>query len=467
MISDNNHITYSAEDIQRYWNGQLSPQEMHAMEKAALDDPFLADAMEGIGDALQEHDEKIVTAELNNLRQQVQTRTNTAPVRSIRWWKMAAAALVILTVGYWVVSMNGSASKENLALQESSDETRAMSPVATHDSSNKIPAGEKTADNPSPAPASTPDTVSGRTSRFTVDRAKTPEPGYYKFNTNPKKDSSNSFSLSTNERRSLPLPPIDLKNENKDQPAVVKTITAAQTNFDSVSKVETEVVKLPQCALADADKATPKKPESEPKLYNVVSGIVTDNKNNPLANVFLRLDNTKSYTTDVLGNFKIPITDSVIRVWVSLPGYATQNFLLRNTHDGAGIADNQIRLQPSSDPAARLGVEYHSRKAKGKANDSEDFLKGVAFQNAQPANGWLTYEQYLEKNKRIPESNPNLTGEVTVSFIVNKKGELSDFKVDKSLSAQHDAEALRLVKEGPAWKLVKGRKSRVTVIVRF
>src|SRR5688572_8592837 len=135
MISDNNHITYSAEDIQRYWNGQLSPQEMHAMEKAALDDPFLADAMEGIGDALREHDKKMVTTELNNLRQQVQTRTNTAPVRSIRWWKVAAAALVVLTVGYWVVSINGSASRKNLALQESSDETSAMSPVATHDSS--------------------------------------------------------------------------------------------------------------------------------------------------------------------------------------------------------------------------------------------------------------------------------------------------------------------------------------------
>ncbi|MBT1686614.1 hypothetical protein [Dawidia soli] len=34
-------------DIERYLNGELSPAEMHALEKKALYDPFLADALEG------------------------------------------------------------------------------------------------------------------------------------------------------------------------------------------------------------------------------------------------------------------------------------------------------------------------------------------------------------------------------------------------------------------------------------
>lgn len=79
----------------------------------------------------------------------------------------------------------------------------------------------------------------------------------------------------------------------------------------------------------------------------------------------------------------------------------------------------------------------------------------------------LPMNNILKKNKRIPASNPNLKGEVAISFEVNKKGERSNYKVEKSLSADHDAEALRLVREGPEWKLNKGRKSRVTVIVRF
>ena len=31
---------YSAEDIRRYLQDEMSPLEMHAIEKAALDDPF-------------------------------------------------------------------------------------------------------------------------------------------------------------------------------------------------------------------------------------------------------------------------------------------------------------------------------------------------------------------------------------------------------------------------------------------
>lgn len=38
---------YSAADFERYYRGTMSPGERHALEKAALEDPFLADALEG------------------------------------------------------------------------------------------------------------------------------------------------------------------------------------------------------------------------------------------------------------------------------------------------------------------------------------------------------------------------------------------------------------------------------------
>jgi hypothetical protein len=34
-------------DIEKYLRGELSAEEMHALEKRALNDPFLADALEG------------------------------------------------------------------------------------------------------------------------------------------------------------------------------------------------------------------------------------------------------------------------------------------------------------------------------------------------------------------------------------------------------------------------------------
>ena len=47
MLPKNNDIIYTAADIEKYHNGLMSSKERHALEKAALDDPFLADALEG------------------------------------------------------------------------------------------------------------------------------------------------------------------------------------------------------------------------------------------------------------------------------------------------------------------------------------------------------------------------------------------------------------------------------------
>jgi hypothetical protein len=38
---------YTADDILKYHQGMLNANEMHALEKAALDDPFLSDALDG------------------------------------------------------------------------------------------------------------------------------------------------------------------------------------------------------------------------------------------------------------------------------------------------------------------------------------------------------------------------------------------------------------------------------------
>ncbi|HNV27830.1 MAG TPA: hypothetical protein PKJ83_01765, partial [Cyclobacteriaceae bacterium] len=42
-------MTKWEDDIRRYYSGEMSPQEQHALEKKALSDPFLAEALEGAG----------------------------------------------------------------------------------------------------------------------------------------------------------------------------------------------------------------------------------------------------------------------------------------------------------------------------------------------------------------------------------------------------------------------------------
>lgn len=49
MNNEEKNIVFTADDIEKYFEGRLLPQQMHALEKAALNDPFLADAEGDLG----------------------------------------------------------------------------------------------------------------------------------------------------------------------------------------------------------------------------------------------------------------------------------------------------------------------------------------------------------------------------------------------------------------------------------
>ena len=46
-MTESSNNNYTAADFERYHAGKMSAAEMHALEKAAMEDPFLADALEG------------------------------------------------------------------------------------------------------------------------------------------------------------------------------------------------------------------------------------------------------------------------------------------------------------------------------------------------------------------------------------------------------------------------------------
>jgi TonB family protein len=122
-------------------------------------------------------------------------------------------------------------------------------------------------------------------------------------------------------------------------------------------------------------------------------------------------------------------------------------------------------LQP-----ANYAANYYSPTApvNGKKQLANSYkFPNVMVYEAEPAYGWVAFGQYLEKNKVIPAGADNISGNVVVSFEVNKKGDLSNYKIEQSLSKIHDEEAIRLIKQGPSWKLRSGRKARVTVMVKF
>ncbi len=97
--------------LERYRRGELSPAEAHALEKAALEDPLLADALDGFRMASLD-----TTADLSMLRSRLNDRieANQAAVRQLpksRFFSpfMRVAAILLLLIGtgwfsyvYWI-----------------------------------------------------------------------------------------------------------------------------------------------------------------------------------------------------------------------------------------------------------------------------------------------------------------------------------------------------------------------------
>jgi hypothetical protein len=102
MAEEKNIINYTAADIEKYWKGALSAAEMHAMEKAAMDDPFLADALEGYKNI------NLGEAGLDTLRDKLDKRVAAVvPILNLKrkrftWVRAAAAIIIIVGLGLLV-----------------------------------------------------------------------------------------------------------------------------------------------------------------------------------------------------------------------------------------------------------------------------------------------------------------------------------------------------------------------------
>ena len=102
-----------------------------------------------------------------------------------------------------------------------------------------------------------------------------------------------------------------------------------------------------------------------------------------------------------------------------------------------------------------------------KKKEAEIVKSSMTTQDAMPVMGLSAYNRYLDNNKKISGKAAGIHGEVTVSFIVSENGALSDYKIEKSLSKQTDDEAVRLIKEGPAWSVFKNVTAKATITIKF
>jgi len=88
---------------------------------------------------------------------------------------------------------------------------------------------------------------------------------------------------------------------------------------------------------------------------------------------------------------------------------------------------------------------------------------------AEPTDGWGNYDIYLVNNTRLPRTAATASrGFVDLEFNVDQNGRLSNFKIIHSTCPPCNKEAIRLIKEGPQWKLSEGDiPAKVSLTLQF
>lgn len=438
---------FTYEDIQLYLSGKMLPAEMNALEKAALEDPFLAEAIEGFANA----DLKNLSADIESLKEKLNERTR-ALVLPI--WRrphfirnIAASAVLLIGIGFTLYFLN-TPIESPMAVNSIKKDTTSSVKDLVHDER------EKSESEKSAAPVTTDSNSSGY------------------FNTSPDKTKKVEEDFKKSESRKakqIPVQPLNGNAAASNEPSKEKEIIVAApapeaalkseaiTKSDTTqpSKVSAEYKSLDKARVADNDIEMRSKRAADGEYYYTkskpIKGKIRDNNNKgvPFANIRI-LNSNRDIYADAAGNFSLTSEDTAVDVAVKSVG-----FVSKKASVSANKRANTITMIPSENALEEIVANsnrFQNNKADSTKIEDED--------DASPVDGWDNYDIYLANNLRVPiEAITNdLHGEVELSFTVNKNGFLSDFKIEKGISPTCDKEAIRLVRDGPKWQLKKGLK---------
>jgi TonB family protein len=192
--------------------------------------------------------------------------------------------------------------------------------------------------------------------------------------------------------------------------------------------------------------------------------IISSEDNQPLPGASVTVKGTnQGAIADTGGNFALDVNRADEKVFVA-------QFVGMKNKEFNAKADTvmEIRLDPSvSALNETVVVGYGVRK-----RDMLDAESSDGYISARPENGKAAFDRYIRNNMKRPENTAYSRKEVVVlSFVVDKAGRPDSIKVVKSPGRPFSDEALRLIREGPAWKpaLENGqlKKDEITIRIVF
>ncbi|MEM9391528.1 MAG: TonB family protein [Bacteroidota bacterium] len=444
--SNIDHLT--PELMEKYLSGTLSKEDSYEVEKLMMDSNFESEAFEGYASTYVNLEKDL--AQLNqHLSDRIQQEKRLFPL----WFKIAASILLLAVSTFFVVTYDFDGSESVGELAE----------------------GDQKEVNETPAKESEPDAILEKDTLIALNQSA---------------DSEESERLRP-EEEAVPLepkpmrtaeqeatkPPAPMAQSNLEGDGAIEEITEfeaeagefvddAETEDMQVEpiteKKEAETVFLKPAAASESarrSKVYSRSASAGIGISRKVKGQVIsaeDGEALPGVNIVLK-GTTIGTVTDIDGNYSIDIPDN------------DQNALIASF---IGLNATEVEVGSSSDVDIELTADVSQLSevvvtgygiTSGRTDEPKTIIP------ARPEGGKSAYKGYLEKNLIIPMDS--ITGKVVVKFDVLPNGNLTNFKVSKSPGPAYEAEAIRLIKEGPKWLPATENDSAVTdqvkVRVRF
>lgn len=434
--------------IEKYLKGELSPAEMNALERQALNDPFLADALEGAGQIPPGH----LAADIQQLQRSLESRTQSRTLTIWTWPLRIAAGLLLLAVSTFVIfSLVDRRGNNDLALNRKAPSRPSADSIVAPKQSVTEPASR-----PKPAVEET-----GEGERATARRqAPTAASGEASPASAPPSASPATASQQPTEMATEPAAPAT-KPEHDDDVAEEKEAVPALQGYTDQPFPQAEKRKADAGSESALSGRAPGVAVQRSPL--VVSGKVTSEDGVGLPGVNVVISGTNTGTlTDSEGNYVLTMDALESNTLVfSFIGMQSKEAQLTSP------APLNIVLEPDVSELSEVVVV-------GFGSDVPIAEKpSYQLEFASPAGGRGAFKKYLETNMRYPQQalDNKVEGRVTVQFTVETTGRLSDFNVLKGIGYGCDEEVIRLIKSGPKWVPTKHDeepvRDKVKVRLRF
>ena len=426
--------------IQKYLNGELDARAMHELERRALDDPFLMEALEGY-----EANGKDQRQNLADLQKQLQQRI--APKQSRLWPVISIAASVLLFIsvgGWWLLNYRAPSNKPN-ALPADKTEVAKNKPVPAPLLKEVKPVEAPVIKPAAPTQRSVspqiPDEALANSAAEPIAESKTDKASFL----NPVNDSVNNLvALSKASRYEA-----EKKKEMLSRSGYLNADSAALQN-SLAGRVAGVQVNAGQPGAAPMQVrirgAASISPQADNNLRMITGQVISETDKQPLPGVSIKATtNGLNVLTDARGRFKIPVSDKDELNIIYL-GFESKRLKVK------GKDSLSITLTGNTSALSEVVVI-----SKG--------VKREVIEEAHPANGWTAFYKYLDEEARVSNGK---VGVVRISFVVKPDKTLSDFKILKSLTPEADKEAIEIIQDGANWiPNVNGKPETVKLRIRF